>query len=112
MIITFDSAAAEQLKIPLDLAVAIVLYDHGVELTPGVLEELKGEGLLIGNHVSDAIIQRLNGDIKIPSDLSGAFEELLKTYPEFDHYRDWETDRKSTRLNSSHLKLSRMPSSA
>ena len=29
-----------------------------------------------------------------------------------DHYRDWETDRKSTRLNSSHLKLSRMPSSA
>ena len=25
---------------------------------------------------------------------------------------DWETDRKSTRLNSSHLKLSRMPSSA
>ena len=28
------------------------------------------------------------------------------------YYRDWETDRKSTRLNSSHLKLSRMPSSA
>ena len=27
-------------------------------------------------------------------------------------YRDLETDRKSTRLNSSHLKLSRMPSSA
>ena len=27
-------------------------------------------------------------------------------------FRDWETDRKSTRLNSSHLKLSRMPSSA
>ena len=27
-------------------------------------------------------------------------------------YRDWETDRKSTRLNSSHLKLARMPSSA
>ena len=24
----------------------------------------------------------------------------------------WEQDRKSTRLNSSHLKLSRMPSSA
>ena len=29
-----------------------------------------------------------------------------------DAYRDWETDQKSTRLNSSHLKLSRMPSSA
>ena len=27
-------------------------------------------------------------------------------------YRDWETDRKSTRLNSSHRSLTRMPSSA
>ena len=29
-----------------------------------------------------------------------------------DCYRDWETDRKSTRLNSSHEIPSRMPSSA
>ena len=29
-----------------------------------------------------------------------------------DGYRDWETDRKSTRLNSSHITRSRMPSSA
>ena len=28
------------------------------------------------------------------------------------HNEKWRTDRKSTRLNSSHLKLSRMPSSA
>ena len=34
------------------------------------------------------------------------------TYVPGAEYRDWETDRKSTRLNSSHLKLSRMPSSA
>ena len=27
-------------------------------------------------------------------------------------YRDWETDRKSTRLNSSHITRSRMPSSS
>ena len=27
-------------------------------------------------------------------------------------YRDWETDRKSTRLNSSHITRPRMPSSA
>ena len=27
-------------------------------------------------------------------------------------YRDWETDRKSTRLNSSHITRSRMPSTA
>ena len=31
---------------------------------------------------------------------------------ECQHYRDWETDRKSTRLNSSHSAKSRMPSSA
>ena len=30
----------------------------------------------------------------------------------FRAYRDWETDRKSTRLNSSHSGESRMPSSA
>ena len=29
-----------------------------------------------------------------------------------DVYRDWETDRKSTRLNSSHSGEARMPSSA
>ena len=32
--------------------------------------------------------------------------------PDLCVYRDWETDRKSTRLNSSHRSLSRMPSSA
>ena len=45
-------------------------------------------------------------------------EELAKleiyTYDSsiHEHYRDWETDRKSTRLNSSHITRSRMPSSA
>ena len=38
----------------------------------------------------------------------------LKNREKFEEqgYRDWETDRKSTRLNSSHRSLSRMPSSA
>ena len=49
--------------------------------------------------------------------------KIYKAYPhgeaELDYYacrtpkyRDWETDRKSTRLNSSHSAKSRMPSSA
>ena len=48
-------------------------------------------------------------------------EELQRLYPDdfpesmlrtlYRRVRDWQ-DRKSTRLNSSHLKLSRMPSSA
>ena len=40
---------------------------------------------------------------------------MCKVFDNQDHgfcYRDWETDRKSTRLNSSHRSLSRMPSSA
>ena len=44
-------------------------------------------------------------------------EAIVTGYPkvtggEVCSYRDWETDRKSTRLNSSHRSLSRMPSSA
>ena len=39
-------------------------------------------------------------------------ETLTKILKEQIMYRDWETDRKSTRLNSSHRSLSRMPSSA
>ena len=41
--------------------------------------------------------------------LEQATEDLKKGARE---YRDWETDRKSTRLNSSHITRSRMPSSA
>ena len=39
---------------------------------------------------------------------------LTSSFPIFFmlNYRDWETDRKSTRLNSSHITRSRMPSSA
>ena len=42
-------------------------------------------------------------------------ESFLEPYGEGDvwgAYRDWETDRKSTRLNSSHEIPYRMPSSA
>ena len=41
--------------------------------------------------------------------LSGGVAHI---YAFYTPYRDWETDRKSTRLNSSHRSLSRMPSSA
>ena len=38
--------------------------------------------------------------------------DRVKEHERVPAYRDWETDRKSTRLNSSHRSLSRMPSSA
>ena len=49
------------------------------------------------------------GQMALYSDLKPKYatSQLIK-----HAYRDWETDRKSTRLNSSHRSLSRMPSSA
>ena len=41
--------------------------------------------------------------------IKGELEDAIEYQPP---YRDWETDRKSTRLNSSHSAKSRMPSSA
>ena len=41
-----------------------------------------------------------------------AYKERGNRWEEYRCYRDWETDRKSTRLNSSHSAKSRMPSSA
>ena len=38
--------------------------------------------------------------------------EIMRYTRQWREYRDWETDRKSTRLNSSHSAKSRMPSSA
>ena len=60
------------------------------------LEEWKGEKLPDG--------QRGFG-------IAGKFYDLLNRGMNAP-YRDWETDRKSTRLNSSHEIPSRMPSSA
>ena len=37
---------------------------------------------------------------------------MMRSTLQNTYYRDWETDRKSTRLNSSHEIPSRMPSSA
>ena len=73
-------------------------------------------------------------NVKVPGEADGMNTELEKAFRVADFlelgqlmakdalerkescgghsYRDWETDRKSTRLNSSHRSLSRMPSSA
>ena len=49
----------------------------------------------------------INDDGNIPP-----IPPLPRHMPADPAYRDWETDRKSTRLNSSHITRSRMPSSA
>ena len=59
-----------------------------------------------------------DGGIVLKTALSdgGVLADKTKVFKYFQEtkgpYRDWETDRKSTRLNSSHITRARMPSSA
>ena len=53
---------------------------------------------------------RVYGDAEVYGDARVYGDALV--YGDARVYRDWETDRKSTRLNSSHEIPSRMPSSA
>ena len=119
-----------QLKAPVLLSVgALAWYKHH-NLTIEAVSRLKDVSLLIvgkGEEEKQLKDQAnklgLAGRFKI---ISAPFSELDSIYrsadlfalPSWDReafgivYRDWETDRKSTRLNSSHEIPSRMPSSA
>ena len=57
---------------------------------------------------------KMQGKVFAPTDTPCPHDpySLSKYEAEIGVYRDWETDRKSTRLNSSHSRASRMPSSA
>ena len=88
--------------------------DHIVTFTNGSTLEFFPE-----NYVMDKTLTRFDGLETNFFLLEEAQELQKKTFEKcklrvgrHTIYRDWETDRKSTRLNSSHLKLSRMPSSA
>ena len=60
--------------------------------------------------VTDIQVNRGNDSFKNVDGIDAIYSARIKQFPR--PYRDWETDRKSTRLNSSHRSLSRMPSSA
>ena len=62
-------------------------------------------------------ILKISGNAELPNELilGNNYETTLQgtvVKSQDMLYRDWETDRKSTRLNSSHEIPSRMPSSA
>ena len=59
-----------------------------------VQSQATGNAVVLGGSSNSVEYVRLNSDLSALT------------------YRDWETDRKSTRLNSSHITRSRMPSSA
>ena len=83
-------------------------YDFTVKTIDGKdfpLSSLKGKKVLVVNVASKCGLTPQYAQL----------EKLYEKYKEKDFvviYRDWETDRKSTRLNSSHITRSRMPSSA
>ena len=54
----------------------------------------------------------LKQDVSSLKKLYNLISEQTNNITVLTEYRDWETDRKSTRLNSSHSGESRMPSSA
>ena len=57
--------------------------------------------------ILDAVLNNLS--VTVPLTVERVQDEVERTLMERGHY---EVDRKSTRLNSSHVALSRMPSSA
>ena len=58
------------------------------------------------------LVKNADGTYRTEPHYSGVMVHNLFPLSTTHCYRDWETDRKSTRLNSSHSAKSRMPSSA
>ena len=93
--------------IPLADKVKITLVDGHV-----TVEGPKGKlSMVINPNTSvdvenETIVVSRKHDNKVAQAAHGMMRAVLHGY------RDWETDRKSTRLNSSHSAKSRMPSSA
>ena len=69
--------------------------------------DIRIDGTPVGNLTGKAKVL-IGSDGVVEGDVSGHDADVLGRVS----YRDWETDRKSTRLNSSHEFVSRMPSSA
>ena len=80
---------------------------------PTVVSIIDGakEGNEVGTKHTETIVNEFN---KANPNNKVTVDELISGNDAFKDggYRDWETDRKSTRLNSSHEIPSRMPSSA
>ena len=84
-----------------------------------IVKDLKDLGIEFDNFVSEKSLYSEWDNTKEVLEKNGSLYNksdkiyLRSTqYGDDSYYRDWETDRKSTRLNSSHITRSRMPSSA
>ena len=90
----------EQYKFAIDSSAVVSKTD-----TKGVIRYANDMFCQISGYKRDELLGKSHNIIRHP-DMP---KEIFKDIP---LYRDWETDRKSTRLNSSHEIPSRMPSSA
>ena len=127
--------AVEQVTIdPIDERMAITLNANMRQSALAIVFQLamlvsEGQGVdpedeLLPNELLDGLMTDAfdeDGDDEIDATvnavmsahISDAFSSLgVSDATIAECYRDWETDRKSTRLNSSHSAKSRMPSSA
>ena len=89
----------------------IALYkSFGQRLPNGKLNTTSSQyGLCLKTYNSDLLQNWINTEWR---DGVNGISEASAVDVSDGPYRDWETDRKSTRLNSSHITRSRMPSSA
>ena len=79
-----------------------------LDFTPKKIAKLEKEtGKAFLDLLSQFSLENINKLVMVGLDVN---EDT--SYEVIGSYRDWETDRKSTRLNSSHSAKSRMPSSA
>ena len=99
-------AETEDTKQVLNIANSNVANSKNRELAQLIVEKQLDNAMHAANNQQDMdFISRMARQV---GQVTGAIGNIFKGAV----YRDWETDRKSTRLNSSHSAKSRMPSSA
>ena len=78
----------------------------------GLTSQIKRASNSISLNIAEGSVKSTKTFINHLYHAYGSSAEVLSSSILAKNYRDWETDRKSTRLNSSHSAKSRMPSSA
>ena len=96
-----------------------IIYQHLDEAIDGLVKKFLPKAIAIpieflDNIAEKALLNYLNNDLgdKIPDSFNPVIDKLAADLDKEDWQAVSDEDRKSTRLNSSHIPLFRMPSSA